>query len=164
MIVLTRSVLKRFWAGRTVSNVQTPLKEYIHMSAYRHELCVCAGWYMWITCYHICALTDLHFFLFQTASLSLRSSCRFKGGRTLVHRSNCWSGDSPATLFLFCLTITSVGIVVCTLSGPQEGMESVFFIQKNYFHLRQQLEAKSKVLLVSAYLVAGAGFVCDVPS
>lgn len=43
-------------------------------------------------------------------------------------------------------------------------MESVFFIQKNYFHLRQQLEAKSKVLLVSAYVVAGAGFVCDVPS
>jgi len=54
------------------------------------------------------------------------------------------------------LTITSAGIVICTLSEPQEGMD--------YFHLQQQLEAKSKLLLVSTWVVLGAGFVRDVPS
>lgn len=36
---------------------------------------------------------------------------------------------------------------MCTLSGPQEGMDS--------FHLQQQLEAKSELLLVSSCVVVG---------
>lgn len=42
-------------------------------------------------------------------------------------------------------------------------MDSVF-LSKAFFHLQQQLEAKSKLLPASTSVVAGAGFVCDGPS
>lgn len=36
-------------------------------------------------------------------SLSFQSSCRFKEELNLNHHSNCWSGNSLATIFLFSL-------------------------------------------------------------
>ncbi len=95
-------------------------------------------------------------------------------GWNLIHRSNCWSGNSPATLFLFSLPPEQCCsyelshnnlcwdcrlYIVWTAGG-----NGLCFLFKNYFLLQQQLEAKSELLLVSTCVVAGAGFLCDVPS
>lgn len=50
-----------------------------------------------------CALTDMHCLCLQLPSLSFQSSCRFQEELNLNHHSNCWSGNSPATIFLFSL-------------------------------------------------------------
>lgn len=88
--------------------------------------------------------------LFQTPSLSLQTLCRYRPGPNLLHCSRCRTGNRPSSLVLFFfafkvivpfasfLTITSAGIVMCTLSGLQEGGWG----GRDYFHLHQQLEAK----------------------
>lgn len=72
----------------------------------------------------------------------------------LSSSSFCLQSD---VALISCLTITSAGIVVCTLSGPREGTDCGF-LYKNYFHLQQQLEAKSELLLLCTCVVVGAGF------
>ena len=117
-----------------------------------------------------CALTDLLCSLFQTPSLSLQTSCRFKVGWNLLHRSNCWPGNGPATLFLFFLPperccpyqLSHNNLcwdcrlcIVWTAGG--NGLRFFIFLYKNYFHLQQQLEAKSELLLLCTCVVVGAG-------
>lgn len=73
----------------------------------------------------------------------------------------CWPGNSPATLFLFLLP--PVGCCPYQLSHNNlcwdlrlyivwtAGGIRLRFLFKNYFHLQQQLEAKSKLLPVCSW-------------
>lgn len=128
-------------------------------------MCICAGWYMWITCYHFYTLTFLYSRHHPWVS---RLPAGLKGGETsfialtadletvLQFCSSSLCLHSNVALMV-CLTITSTGIVICTMSGPQEGTDCIF-IQK--FVPPATTAGGQKRTFACEHLCCGGSWVC----